>query len=197
MITKLSWKKFYFCITTGNRILPATESDLLVFASHLASGNISHTAIIVYLATAFHLHIIAGLHRLFEEQLTPRLQLVLKGIKRTQTISNSCRICLLITLEIMSGIKDCLNRRPHSQSSIMLWAQHSLAFCRLVGSRCQTKQSMTHLYLANISFDNWVIQSLIAVHIKQSKTDSFRKRVILYLGYLITLFAQWLVFYHI
>ena len=111
-----------FCISTRNRILPATESTLLLFVSHLASRKISHTTINVHLAAVCHVHVIVGLHRSFEEQLTPRLQLVLKGIKKTQAISNIGRTHLPITLQIMSGIKDCLSRQPHLRYNIMLWA---------------------------------------------------------------------------
>ena len=40
----------------------------------------------------------------------------------------------------------------------------------------------THLSPADISLDNKVNPSLIVVHIKQSKTDLFRKGITLYLG---------------
>ena len=67
-----------FCSASGNRVLPANESALLLFISHLASKNISHATIKVYLAAIRHMHVIAGMHSSFEEQLTPRLQLALR-----------------------------------------------------------------------------------------------------------------------
>jgi len=135
-----------------------------------------------------HMHIIAGLHRSFKEQLTPRLQLVLKGIKRTQAISTPCRTCLPITLQIMSGIKQRLSRQPHSQSSIIFWVTCCLAFfgylqvSEFTVPNQATHDPDTHLSLANVSLDNRVNPTLKAVHIKQSKTDPFWKGVTLYLG---------------
>jgi len=177
-----------FCNATRNPVLPATESALLLFVSYLASRNISHTTIKVYLAAVRHMHVIAGMHRSFEEQLTPRLHLVLRGIKRTQAISNPCRTRLPITLQIMSSIKDYLSRQPRSHFSIMLWAACCLAFFGFLRVSEFTVPSQdtydpgTHLSLADISLDNRVDPRLIAVCIKQSKTDPFRKGVTLYLG---------------
>ena len=97
-----------FCNTAGNWVTPATESVLLLFVSHLASKNISHTTIKVFLAADGHMHVIGGIHK---SLLTPRLQLVLGSIKRTQAISIPCRMRLPITLQSMCGIKDCLSRQ--------------------------------------------------------------------------------------
>ena len=113
---------------------------------------------------------------------------VLKGIKRTQAISNIGRTCLPITLQIMSGIKDCLTRQPHSRYNIMLWASCCLAFfgflqvSKFTVPNQVTYDSATHLSPADISLDDRVNPTLIAVHIKQSKTAPFCKGVTLYLG---------------
>jgi len=179
---KRSFTSFY--ISTGNRVLPATESALLLFVSHLASKNISHTTIKVYLVAVCHMHVIASLHRLFEEQLTPRLQLVLKGIKRTQAISNPCRTRLPITLKIMSGIKDCLPKWPHSQSNIMFWAACCIAFFGFLRvsefkvPNQATYDPDTHLSLADISLDNRSTQTLLQYILSN---PTFRKGVTLYL----------------
>ena len=98
------------CSALRNQVLPANESALLLFISHLASKNISHATIKVYLAAICHIHVIAGMHSSFEEQLTPRPQLALRGIKRTQTIMTSQKTRLPITLQIMCSIKDCLSQ---------------------------------------------------------------------------------------
>jgi len=46
-----------FCNASGNRVLPAAESALLLFISHLASKNISHATIKIYLAAVYHMHV--------------------------------------------------------------------------------------------------------------------------------------------
>jgi len=103
-----------FCNASRSRVLPITESALLLFISHLASKNTSRATIKFYLAAVHHMHVIAGMHNPFEEQLTPGLQLALRGIKRTQAIVIPCRILLPITLHIMCAIKDYLSKQPHS-----------------------------------------------------------------------------------
>jgi len=177
-----------FCSTSGTRVLPTTESGLLQFVSHLASNNISHATIKTYLAAIRHMHVMAGMHTSFEEQLTPRLHLALKSIKRTQAMANPSRPRLPITLQLMCGIKDCLSRQPHSYSNIMLWAACCLAFFGFLrvsefSVPCQgTYDPGTHLSLTDISLDNRDNPRLLAVFIKQSKTDPFWKGVTLYLG---------------
>lgn len=177
-----------FCTASGKQALPATESALLMFVSHLALNNISHATIKTYLAAVRHMHVIVGMHNSFEEQLTPRLHLALRGIKRTQAILTPCRTRLPITLQIMSGIKDYLSRQPHSHSNIMLWAACCLAFFGFLHVSeftvpCHgTYDPGTHLSPADILLDNRDNPHLIAVFIKRSKTDPFRKGVRLYLG---------------
>jgi len=76
-------KKRYsqFCSTSLISPMPSYESTLILFGSHLTAKNISHMTIKVYLSALCHMHVVAGLHDLFTKQLTPRLQLVLRGIK--------------------------------------------------------------------------------------------------------------------
>jgi len=113
-----------FCITTRNRILPTTESALLLFVSCLASKK----TLIQLLKFISQLCATCTLLLACTDPSRNNLPLILKGIKRTQAISTSRRTRLPITLQIMSGIKECLSRQPHSQSSIMLWATCCLAF---------------------------------------------------------------------
>ena len=90
-----------FCTATKFHPVPATEATLVLFATHLATGNISHTTIKVYLSVVRHLHVSVGLHDYFNLQLTPRLQQVLQGIKKMPSTDSPPRICLPITLQIM------------------------------------------------------------------------------------------------
>ena len=164
-----------FCNASGNQVLPASK-------------NISHATIKVYLVAICHMHVIAGMHSSFEEQLTPTLQLALRGIKRTQTIVTPQRTRLPITLQIMCAIKDCLSQQPCSHSNIMLWAACCLecfGFLQVSEFKipCQgTYDPGTHLSLDDISLDNKNHPHLIAESIKQSKTDPFQKGMTLYLG---------------
>lgn len=76
-----------------------------MFVSHLAQEGLAHQSIKVYLSAVRNLHVSAGLHAEFEKQLTPRLQLVLKGIKKDKSKAPQANPRLPITLEIMAKIK--------------------------------------------------------------------------------------------
>jgi len=181
-------KYILFCTTTKISPMPSSESTLILFVTHLAAANISHTTIKVYLSAIRHMHIIAGLHNSFNEQLTPRLQLVIRGIKKSQALTTPQRVRLPITLAIMQSIKQRLSDQPHSYSNIMLWAACCLAFFGFLRVSeftvpCHTDYDPSlHLSLQDISIDNRDNPRILKVNIKQSKTDPFRQGVQIYLG---------------
>ena len=53
-----------------------------MFVSHLAQEGLSHTTIKVYLSAVRYQHITAGFYNEFASHLTPKLEMVLKGIKK-------------------------------------------------------------------------------------------------------------------
>lgn len=182
------WQKFTnFCTSAHKSPIPASEQTLLLFVSSMAN-NISHGTIKVYLSAVRHMHVIVGLHTHFSQQLTPRLQLTLNGIKRSQVASSPPRVRLPITLQLMQKIKNLLLQQPDSYDTIMLWAACCLAFFGFLrvseftvpNQECYDESS--HLSLKDISVDSRKNPRLIKVTIKQSKTDPFRKGVHLYLG---------------
>ena len=85
--------------------LPTTKSTLLLFVTYLASLNLSHPTINVYLAGVRSLHVAHSHHFTFNQQLTPQLQQVLKGIQKQQAIGSASMIRRPITIQIMGGIK--------------------------------------------------------------------------------------------
>ena len=115
-------KYIHFCTIAKIPPTPATESTLLLFTSHLVTVNIFHATIKVYLSAIHHMHVLAGLHEHFSKQLTPRLQLVLRGIKKTQSLTSPPRVHLLITLQIMQHIKS-LN--DHTHTGISCFGPHA------------------------------------------------------------------------
>ena len=183
-------KYIQFC--TASRISPipppSSETTLILFASYLATANMSHTTIKVYLAAIRHVHVVAGLHELFIEQLTPRLQLVLRGIKKSQASTSSPRVRLPITLQLMQSINNILSNQPHLYRNIMLWAACCLAFFGFLRVSEFTIPSHNgydpslHLSLQDISIDHRDNPNVLRIHIKQSKTDPFRQGVQIYLG---------------
>ena len=141
----------------------------------------------VYLSAVRHAHVAAGLHSSFDEQLTPRLQQVLRGVQKIQAATMPPRVRLPITLTIMEDIKRLLQQKPQSYDNIMIWAACCLSFFGFLRVSEFTVPAQeqcdhtTHLSFANISINNKHSPQLIKVHIKQSKTDLFRQGVDIYL----------------
>ena len=88
----------------------------------------------------------------------------------------------------MQSINDLLINQPHSYAKILIWATYCLAFFGFLWVSEFTIPSNTrydeecHLSSADISIDNHNNPQILKVKIKQSKTDSFRRRVDIYLG---------------
>ena len=90
--------------------MPALEATLILFVSYLATQSIYHTTIKVYYSAVQHMNVSAGLHNFFNTQLTPRLQLTLKGTQKSQASAQPPRVRLPITIQVMGNIKTyCLS----------------------------------------------------------------------------------------
>jgi len=170
-----------FCTTTKLCSVPALVVTLVLFDTHLVRGNISHATIKVYLAAVRHMHVSTGFHDFFNSQLTPRLQLVLRGIKKCQALTHLQRVRLPITLQIMYKIKEELSQEPQSYKNIMLWAACCIAFFGFmrVGEFIipgpNDYDASSHLSLSDISVDSRTNPHLLKVILKQSKTDPFHR----------------------
>ena len=167
--------------------MPTSEDTLLLFITHLAQQGLSHATIKVYLSAVRNLHVTASLHKEFEEQLTPRLQMVMKGIKKDMSL-NFSRVRLPITIDIMQKIRRILGQKPKEHDNIMLWAACALAFFGFLRCSEFTVPSQeeycpkSHLSLQDIAIDSRTSPKMITVTIKQSKTDPFRVGCKLCLG---------------
>ena len=177
-----------FCQAINVTPIPTSEQTLLLFATHLATCNITYSTIKVYMSAIRHMHVTERHHEEFYSQLTPRVQLALKGIQKSQATSHTQRTRLPITLEILQSINGLLSAEPHSYDNILIWAACCLAFFGFLRVSEFTIPNDTnydsecHLSPSDISVDNRDYPQLLKVTIKQSKTDPFRKGVDLYLG---------------
>ena len=177
-----------FCLAINAEPIPTTERVLSLFVTHLATDNISHATIKVYLSAIRHMHVTSGKLQHFNQQLTPRLQQILKGIRKDQAATRPPKVRLPITLQILQDIKRLLSGKPQSYTNTMTWAACCLAFFGFlrvseftVPTQDQYDQS-GHLSLGDISLDNRDNPRFLRVHIKQSKTDPFHRGVEIYLG---------------
>ena len=139
-----------FCSEVHRPALPTSEATLSMFVSYLAHEGLAHSTIKVDLSAIRNLHVSAGLHEEFSNQLTPRLELVLRGIKKDKAESAPEQVRLPITIEIMHKIKRVLQCRPQDNDNILhalggmlpslfwlfkVWGIYS-AFTRNVWSGC-------------------------------------------------------------
>lgn len=163
--------------------LPTNEETLIQFVAYLAK-TIKHSSIKGYLAAVRHLHIRSGYDLDLKKFL--RLQLICRGIKRSQ--GDSTRIRLPITINHLKLFFQLL-AIPTSPSydSIMVWAAMTLAFfgfLRLGEMTCNSPYSCTrHLSPGDVTFFPSIQNpDHMSVRIKISKTDPFRSGQTIVIG---------------
>ena len=128
------------------------------------------------------------MHTFFNNQLTPCLQLTLKGILKSQASTQPPRIRLPITSEIMERMKNLLSNQPSSYNNIMIWAACCLAFfgflqvSKFTVPTDNQYDELCYLSFSSVSIDSRVNPQQLQIMIKQSKTNPFRKGVDIYLG---------------
>ena len=166
-----------FCKMARTKPIPMSECTLTLFITHLATSNISQGTIKVFLSAVRHMHICKGLHNHFNHQVTPRLQLILRGIKKRQTGMNSTRTRLPVTVQMLHSIRSLLSKESTSYNNTTLWAMCCLAFfgfLRVGEFTIPTEGSYDpscHLSLSDIAVDNRKNPGLLQLFLKQSKTD--------------------------
>ena len=160
----------------------------MLFAAHLALSGLAHSSIKVYFSAIGNLHSAGSQHEAYQKSLTPRLEQLLRGIKKDQVSTRTPLVRFPITVEIMSQILSVLSKSPTNYQSIMMWAASCTAFFGFLRVGEMTVPSleafdeMRHLTLKDIALDSRSNPSAIWLTIKQSKTDPFRKGVRLCLG---------------
>ena len=177
-----------FCSLHKLHPLPAAEQQVCQFVSYLANNNLCHSSIKTYLSSLRQLHIANS----FPDPKIgdmPKLEQVLRGIKREQARKNPKRPQRLpITPEILRKIRWVWEKDEQNHDMIMLWAAVCLCFFGFMRSGEITLPSdsaydpETHLSYEDITIDDPSAPTIMRVHLKASKTDPFRKGVDLFLG---------------
>ena len=130
-----------------------------VFVTHLVNQNLAYSTIKVYLATVRSAHVAQGKHKIFESQLTPRLLLVMKGVRKLTSISKLPRVHLPITSDILQGINTILSAELDSCLNMMKWVACCMAFFGFLHSSKFTAPSQhyydpdVYLSLSDITLD--------------------------------------------
>lgn len=119
------------------------------------------------------------------------MHLMLRGIRSTQSKNRGAgRIRLLITPPILRKIGAVWNEDPTNFDRIMLWAASTLCFFGFfrageITTTCMLISSYdpgSHLSLDDIAVDNPAVPSILQVHLKVSKTNSFCKSIDVYIA---------------
>ena len=162
-----------FCKTAGKKPIPTSECTLTLFTTYLATHNILLATIKVYLSAVRHMHLCRDLHDHFSRQLTPRLQLILRGIKKRQACISPTRQRLPVTIQMLHRIRHLLSTRTPSYDNTTLWAMCCLAFfgfLRVSEFTIPTEgsyDSSCHLSLGDIAVDNRKKPRLLQLFLKQ------------------------------
>ena len=148
-----------FCRQLGLEPIPLVESNLCSFVSFLALESLKHRSIKVYLSAVRHMQISEGLADLFRGTM-PRLEYVLKGIKRAQVEEGRKeRTRLPVTPTILRQLKQVWNKRAHQWDTRLIWAACCLfyfAFLRIGGITVPSDAAFNltdHLTMADIAVD--------------------------------------------
>ena len=167
---------FHKLISPQNPFLPANESTLIHFITHL-SNTVSYSTIKVYLAAVKNLHGEFGCT--LDLTSMPLLYKTLRGIKSHLGLSK--RVRYPITISILHNIYAILKPfHSNDTDSSMLWAAFTLAFFGFLRSSeftCNGNfDAQSHLTRSDISFHpNLCNPTFFEIVIKKSKTDPFRE----------------------
>ena len=183
-----SGKKKYleFCCRFGVSPVPVTEQSLIGFVASMVEQGLKHSTIKSYLSAVRHLQISVGGGDPRVGSM-PQLELIVRGTKKEQA-GHPKRTRLPITPTILLRMRQVWERQAGNWDCIMLWAACCLGFFgflrsgELVAPAEGEFDPGQHLSFADVSVDHSSRPGLLAVRIKQSKTDPFRQGITIYLG---------------
>ena len=119
---------------------------------------------------------------------TPRLNYVLKDIRKTCSMNHQPREWEPITFQIMERLHTVLSKHSGNYKDIMIWAACCLAYfgflrvSEFTTSSPDYFDSSTDLLLSDVALDNRVSSTTIQIILKQSKNDQFRAGITICLG---------------
>ena len=148
-----------------------------------------HSSIKGYLSAIRRMQIVGGMGDPFTISL-PLLEYTLRGVKLRQAKKQTTRprTRLPMTPSLMKKLRSSWEKDSQSHNNIMLWAACCMAFFGFLRAGEITVPSLKeydpdgHLSAGDVALDSQTDPTVVRVHIKESKTDPFRKGVYVYLG---------------
>ena len=176
-----------FCNKHSLPPLPVHEHQLCQFVSFLGDQSLAYSSLKGYLSAIRNLQITYNYPDPNISRM-PKLEQVLRGIKRQNAAAQTKRERLPITPDILVKLRAVWERENTKQDNIMLWAVSSLCFFGFFRAGELTIPSensydpQIHLSYGDIAIDSPNNPTIMKVHLKDSKTDPGRKGVDIFVG---------------
>ena len=120
-----------YCHSNGLQCFPMTEVGLCGFMSYLADEGLKHRSIKTYLSGVRYHQLKKGLPDPFKVASMPRVEYVMKGIKRHQAkVGTATRSRLPITPSLLRKLKEAWSPRGAKRDIKLMWAACCLLFFR-------------------------------------------------------------------
>ena len=178
---KSAWKSYInFCIGHGLQPLPATERNLILYFTHAAIRNIAHSSMTVYLSGLRHHCQLFG-HDINIESMNSLYHL-LRGIRRTQGNSLTRPKRQPIKLSHLSKLHFYVSLHFKTSDANMLWCAFTMAFFGLLRSSEYTSPGDSAVSSSNLLFNHVTVSAdsrIMFIYLHGSKTDPFRKGVVI------------------
>lgn len=173
-----------FCDLYGLSPLPLSERVVCLFTAYLAQQGLAPRSISSYLAALRHLQISAGLEPVLRSSW-PRLQYVLRGIKRSCDASPA-RVRLPVTAEIMRRLQHVWSgwTAEKGYEARLLWAACCMGYFGFMraGEFTTVPGSPPAILASDVAVNSHSDPSVLRVHLRHSKTDPFGDGVSIFLG---------------
>lgn len=175
-----------FCVLYKiNKPFPLSEYVLTHFVAFLYKEGLKVGTVKSYLAAIRYSQIALGLGNPHMEDMS-KLEYVIRGVKRLT--GGPTRTRLPITLPLLAQLQGSWRVNQPERDASMLWAAAAMCFFgflrvgEVVAPSDSTFDPSVHLSATDISVDSHSSPTYVAVNIKASKTDPFRRGVTIYLG---------------
>lgn len=159
----------------------------MLFSAYLALQGLKWQTIKSYLSAVRHFQLMQGAPQHSLDETRPRLQLMLRGIRRA-TSTKPSKARLPITPAILRQVWQVAKAMPPSNNTSMLWAAMNMCFFGFLraGEVCTPTSSSYdpswHLCVGDLALDSHSAPTLLSITIKASKTDPFRQGATITLG---------------
>ena len=166
---------FDFCTKFSLPAVPVLERQACLFVAYIADRGLRSQTISAYLAGVWHLLVVTGspVHSRME---SPRLQYVLRGIKRLSAPLPKKRR-LPISISILRSLYQVLESFPDKSTSTLVWCACCLGFFSFM--QCG-KFLVTHgnsnsptVLVFDVSIDSYTSLSVVRVFLRLAKCDPF------------------------